>query len=266
MSASVEALDDLDDPRLTPYRALKEGDLVLRQGLFIAEGITVVERLLSGSRYRARSLLLTEPKRQALAERVSGGWSVPTYVLPQDLMDALVGFPIHRGCLALGERGALPGAAELLSASRTVLVLVGLSNHDNVGSLFRSAIALGADAVLLDEESADPLYRKAIRVSMGAALSLPFARVRRAELPTLLAAAGYDAWALTPAGETRSGPVRGKVALLLGTEGAGLPASLIEGASLRLRIDMSPGVDSLNVGVAGAIALFLLRAAREQDQ
>lgn len=262
----IEHLADLEDPRLTPYRALKEGDLVLRQGLFIAEGITVVERLLLGSRYRARSLVLTEPKREALEARVGAPLPAPTYVLSQDLMDELVGFPIHRGCLALGERGALPGAAELLAAARTALVLVGLSNHDNVGSLFRSAIALGADAVLLDEESADPLYRKAIRVSMGAALTLPFARVQRAALPGLLAAAGYDSWALTPAGEPRVGPVRGKVALLLGTEGTGLPASLIDQATLRLRIDMSPGVDSLNVGVAGAIALFLLRSAREQGQ
>lgn len=266
MSGPIEQLDDLEDPRLLPYRGLKEGDLVLRQGLFIAEGITVVERLLSGSRYRARSLLVTEPKRQALSERL-GPLPVPTYVLEQPLMDQLVGFPIHRGCLALGERGVLPDAPALLSGARTVLVLAGLSNHDNVGSLFRSAIALGADAVLLDEESADPLYRKAIRVSMGAALSLPFARVVRAQLPALLAAAGYASWALTPAGEPGPlSPVRGKVALLLGTEGTGLPASLIDQATLRLRIDMTPGMDSLNVGVAGAIALFLLRSAREQDQ
>jgi tRNA G18 (ribose-2'-O)-methylase SpoU len=188
---------------------------------------------------------------------------VTAYVVPQSVMDTVVGFSIHRGILALGERGAPLAPAALVEASAggktraSVLVgLIGLTNHDNVGSIFRNAAAFGADGVLLDAETCDPLYRKAIRVSAGTALVVPFARCACAdEMLSGLAAANIEPIALTPRGEeTIDSLPPAPRALLLGTEGPGLPDAVLA-RTRRVRIDMAPGVDSLNVAVSSGIAL-----------
>lgn len=251
----IVRLEDDGAPELEPYTKIRERDLVGREGLFVAEGEVVVRVLASRSRRKIRSFLLEERRVEAMRDVIEAS-EAPVYVVPQAVMDRVVGFAIHRGILAIGERGAELAAADLLHDARVVVGLVGLTNHDNVGGIFRSAAALGADGVLLDEATCDPLYRKAIRVSAGAALVLPFARVANAfELIDLARAAGLEPIALTPRGEealTELGP--GRYALLLGTEGPGLPDAVLE-RTRRVRIDMPGELDSLNVGVAAAIAL-----------
>ena len=174
---------------------MRERDLVGRQGLFVAEG-EVVLRVLSRSPLCAPvSLLVAQKRLAALAEVIKAlPDGTPVYVAGQAAMDAIVGFPIHRGMLALGRRRAAPSADELLARlprEALVLVLSAIANHDNMGGIFRNAAAFGADAVILDSDCCDPLYRKAIRVSVGAALTTPFARLAPGEdLPGLLAAHG----------------------------------------------------------------------------
>jgi tRNA G18 (ribose-2'-O)-methylase SpoU len=182
-------------------------------------------------------------------------------------MDAIAGFPIHRGILAHGLRSEPRDANALLQSlpSRALaLVLVGLSNHDNVGGVFRNAAAFGVDAVLLDAACCDPLYRKAIRVSVGAALTVPFARLSDSEDPLeVLEGAGFAALALTPAGAETVGDVTRpeRVALLLGAEGPGLPDDILRRART-LAIPMKPGWDSLNVAAASAVVLHELTKPR----
>lgn len=258
------AIDDPADPRLEPYRAMRERDLVGRQGRFIAEGEVVLRALLSRSRFAVESLLVSPSRAAALGELLRAvPETVPVYVAPKQAMAAVAGFPIHRGVLAVGLRGAEPSARELierLGPRATVVALVGLANHDNVGGVFRNAAAFGADAVLLDATSCDPLYRKAIRVSVGASLIVPFARGGTgAELVEALAAAGFDVVALSPRGELALSAYerRPRTALLLGAEGPGLPQEIMRRART-VRIPMAPGFDSLNVATASGIALHHL--------
>jgi tRNA G18 (ribose-2'-O)-methylase SpoU len=183
-------------------------------------------------------------------------------------MDQVTGFHIHRGVLALARRQAITTPADLLAQHAntplTLLVLIGLSNHDNVGACFRNAAALGADAILLDASSCDPLYRKAIRVSSGASLSLPFAHGGTGEeLIALLASHDIDCWALTPSDGAilaRTTPPA-RLALVLGAEGPGLPEALMQRCR-RVSIPMAAGMDSLNVATAGAIALAHVMTSR----
>lgn len=248
----IERIEDRDDPRLAPYVAVRERDLAGREGLFVAEGEVVVRVLLARSPFRVRSLLLEE-RRVAPMEDALAGVTAPVYVVPQSLMDAVVGFSIHRGVLAVGERGAAIAPADLLARGRTFVGLVGLTNHDNVGSIFRNAAAFGVDGVLLDATSCDPLYRKSIRVSAGTALVVPFARSE--DLLADLARAGVEAAGLTPRGEETIDTLPpARRALLLGTEGPGLPDEMLA-RMRRVRIAMAPGLDSLNVAVASGIAL-----------
>ena len=258
----VVRISDVDDPRLRDYRNVPDPELLATRGLFIAEGRLVVCRLLT-SRFRARSVLLTETALQALGTSVTSLAQLPVFVVSQDAMNAITGFNIHRGCLALGERPAPVAWPEACRDSRTVIVLEAVANADNVGGIFRNAAALGAGAVLLGPSCADPLYRKAIRTSMGAALSVPFAAM--ADWPAdlgRLRASGFRLLALTPAPdavplpELRCPP---RVALLVGHEGGGLSQAAIEQADVRVRIPMARGVDSVNVATAAAIALYQMR-------
>ncbi len=251
---------------LLPYVSLRDRDLAGRaDGLFVAEGEVVVRVLASPrqTRFRVRSLLVEQRRVAAIRDVIDTlGSEVPVYVVAQPVMDAVVGFAIHRGILALGERGAPLGAEALLTSGTLAVGLVGLTNHDNVGSVFRSAAAFGASAVLLDGATCDPLYRKAIRVSVGGALVVPFARCASGEaMLDTIAAAGWEALALTARGEETLDAVvkdvsaaRGRV-LILGTEGDGLPAHILDRAR-RVRIDMTPALDSLNVAVVSGIALY----------
>jgi tRNA G18 (ribose-2'-O)-methylase SpoU len=270
-------LDDPDDPRLAPYRAMRERDLVGRQGRFIVEGEVTLRLLFSeGARFRAESVLLAPERWPGLApffqedgpqEDGPQEDGPPVYLADKDVMSTVTGFPIHRGVLAVGLRGSEPEADALIPpapAPALVLGLVGLTNHDNVGGLFRNAAAFGADAVLLDAATCDPLYRKAIRVSAGAALTVPFARAASGiALLDLAERHGLTPLALTPGGgealETLEPPPR--ALLLLGTEGPGLPEAVMDRAR-RVRIAMAPGFDSLNVATAGAIALHRLAGER----
>jgi tRNA G18 (ribose-2'-O)-methylase SpoU len=264
---TVIPIDDPADPRIAPYAAVRERDLVGRDGGFIAEGEVVLRVLLNGGGpHRAASLLIAEKRIEKLAPLLAAAPDdVPLYTAGQAVMDAIVGFHIHRGILAHGVRAPDPGGRALLAGMgprAVVLVLFGIANHDNMGGLFRNAAAFGADAVLLDATSCDPLYRKAIRVSVGAALKIPFARLAADEdALALLAEAGFTVLALSPAGaEPLAGLVRpARVAVLLGAEGPGLPDAMLAGART-VAIPMAPGWDSLNVAVASAIILHELTA------
>jgi tRNA G18 (ribose-2'-O)-methylase SpoU len=264
MPARIVEIDSPAHEALEPYTAVRERDLVGRDGLFVAEGEVVLRVLVSRGRYTVRSLLLERRRVQAVQDVLDGlPDGVPAYVVPQHVMDRVVGFSIHRGILALGERGPELDPERLVVGAWLVVGLVGLANHDNVGGIFRNAAAFGADAVLLDRETCDPLYRKAIRVSVGAALFVPFARcASAADMLDLLERAGIEPVALTPRGEeTIDALAPARRALLLGTEGPGLPDFVLDRAR-RVRIDMAPGFDSLNVAVASGIALHQARARR----
>lgn len=265
---------DPGDPRIAAYRDIRERDLVGREGRFVAEGKVVLAALFAGGRFDAESVLVLENRLGGLAGTLDAAPAgLPVYVAPAAVMDAVAGFPMHRGILAIGRRRApdtLDGLLESLPRRATLVVLVGLANHDNVGAIFRNAAAFGADAVLLDETSCDPLYRKAIRVSVGAALKVPF--VREGDAAALLAAVrrhGFETVALSPAGREDIAAIERprRVALVLGTEGTGLPAALLAGLRTA-RINMTPGFDSLNVAAASAIALhrmFVPDGLREKE-
>ena len=173
------AIDRRDDPRIAAYLDVRERDLRGHDGCFLAEGDVVVATALAHGR-PLRSILISARRVAASAALLAQvPAEVPIYVASQEVMDAVVGFPIHRGLLAVGERGRDRTPAELvagLGPRATVLVVVGVTNHDNLGGLFRNAAAFGVDAVLLDAATCDPLYRKALRVSVGGTLVVPFAR------------------------------------------------------------------------------------------
>lgn len=250
------------DPRVAAFASIRERDLTNGHGgRFIVEGKVTLETLLTRGRFEIESLFLCETRLAPLANLLSKvPASVPVYVAPQGVMDEVAGFPMHRGVLACGRKGAPLSSKDILPADgpSTALLLAGLSNHDNVGACFRNAAAFGASAVLLDETSCDPLYRKAIRVSSGTTLWLPFAHGGTgASLIEAAEATGHDVWALTPDASAEPLPslkVQNRVALLLGAEGPGLPAALIARARA-VRIPMTEGFDSVNVATAAALAL-----------
>lgn len=260
-------VDNPDDSRLALYRNVPDGTLLATHGLFVAEGRLVVRRLLGDARLTTRSVMVTSTALAALEAAPVTDPSLPVFVVTQAVMNLVTGFHLHRGCLALAERPPARTWEERASIARRLVVLEHVGNADNVGSIFRSASALGADAVLLGPHCADPLYRKAIRTSMGAALSLPFADA--APWPDALdqlRARGIVVIGLTPAEGARplgevAQAVRGRpVALLLGHEGDGLTAEALARCDHHARIPISPEADSLNVAVAAAIALAQLGA------
>jgi tRNA G18 (ribose-2'-O)-methylase SpoU len=270
-----ETLQDLDDPRLDDYRNLKDSTLAGLRGRFIVEGRGTLRVLLSSSRFRPESILLNERSFSALkAELAEFDPQCPIYVGDQPLLDAIVGFPIHRGCLASCARESAEDPLVLAARIKErepdarVIVLEGLTNLDNVGLTFRNAMALGAHAVLLCPRTCDPLYRKAIRTSMGGSLCVPFARAEKLdELLKGLRALGYTVLALDPdeAGvDIRSLDASrlGAAALLFGTEGSGLSERALAESNQSVRIAMEEGVDSLNVAVSAGIALSLLRPVK----
>lgn len=262
------AIEDPADPRIAEFTQIRERDLTGRSGQFIAEG-TVVLRMLAGAHaagrsFRAEKLLLLRNRVEGLADLIDAFPSeVPVYVAEGPVLDAIAGFHLHRGVLALGRRANSPSAVELIaSLPQTSLVLVGcgISNHDNIGALFRNAAGFGADAVLLDETCCDPLYRKALRVSVGSVLTTPYAREgAAADRLSALAEAGFAIWALSPSGSTEISaiPPSPRMALVMGTEGEGLPKAILERFHTA-RIAQMPGLDSLNVGTASGIALYSL--------
>ena len=262
---------DLADPRLAPYREVREGPGLVARGLFVAESRLVVERLLAAGRFRVRSLLLSEAAQRALAPALAAlDPELTVYVASPEAVSRLAGFPVHQGCLALAERGALPDAAALAQLAARgagrLVALERLADPQNLGSIFRSARGFGADAVLLAPGGCDPLYRKAVRVSTGAVLELPFARAAswpgdldrlRAEgFRVLACVTDRRARALTPelAAQLRAE----RLVLCFGAEGAGLSAAARARADQEVTVATAPGFDSLNVAVAAAIVLHQL--------
>lgn len=265
--AGVELVDDPHDPRLGDYAALTDAALRKRyehhHGVLIAEGPNPV-RALVRSPYPVRSVLLARP-RVEVSRDVIAAVTAPVYVVEPAVLEAVVRFPLHQGVLACGERLAPADPAAVVAGRRRVLVLEGLNDHENLGTLARSARALGVDAVLLGPGTADPLYRRSVRVSMGHVLHLPLARVASVEeAVTVLRAAGLTSVALTADDGAEVLTVVGEalrtqpLAVWLGAEGPGLTAAALAAADRRLRIVTDPQVDSLNVAAAGAIALHAL--------
>jgi tRNA G18 (ribose-2'-O)-methylase SpoU len=266
-------IDDPADPRLDDYRDLRDADArratEAEHGFFVVEGVAVIRRVLQ-SEYRLRSVLLL-PGRAAELQPDLGGSDVEVYVADRAVLAGVAGFDVHRGALAIAERRPPPDLATVLSGAQVVAVLEGLTDHENLGAIARSASALGVDALLLDPTCADPLYRRCVRVSMGEILFLPWTRL--APWPGALGdvhAAGFTLVALTPSVEAADLDTAltghpDPVALLLGSEATGLSTPALAAAETSARIPIRPGVDSLNVGHAAAIAFHAvarLRAGR----
>ena len=267
-------VSNVDDQRLADYVALT--DVHLRRkletahGLFVAEGERVIRRAIAAG-YQVRSLLVTQDRLAGLAD-LAASCPGPVYVIAPAAAEALTGYRVHRGPLASMHRRPLPAVAGLVAAvtdrkgaAARVVVLEDIVDHANVGAIFRCAAALGFDAVILAPRCADPLYRRAVKVSMGAVFSVPYARLDdwRHGLGGLRQA-GFRMLALTPAPDAvpiGQVPAGGPIALLVGTEGDGLSARWLAAADLRVRIPMSGGVSSLNVASAAAIACYLLGPA-----
>jgi tRNA G18 (ribose-2'-O)-methylase SpoU len=264
MSAPI-LIEDPADPRIAAYRNIRERDLVGREGLFIAEGEVVVRVLLTRSLHTAVSLLVSGKHAETLAAIAPR--ALPVFVAPQPVLDAIAGFHLHRGILALGRANPAAAATALLAAlppRATVVVLFGIANHDNMGGIFRNAAAFGADAVILDAACCDPLYRKAIRVSVGSAFTVPFARLNPDEdAIALLRSNGFTPLALSPRGTTALSDLDPppRAAGLFGTEGPGLPDEIISRAET-VRIEMPGAMDSLNVATASGIVLHHLANSR----
>ena len=266
---AVERIDCASDQRLAPYRDLGDGDLLRERGLFIAEGRLVVRRAIEDRRYAIRSLLVNDAALNDLAPAIARlGAPVPVFVCRTGDFLQVTGFPLHRGCLALVERPAATAVDHLIYTAHTLVVLEAVANADNVGGVFRNAAAFGAGGVVLSPTCCDPLYRKAIRTSMGAVLSVGFARVDDGDWPAVLVrvrAAGATIVALTPRepSETLDAfagrPRPPRIALLVGAEGGGLSPAVEAAADYRVRIPISNRVDSLNLAVAAGIALHSLR-------
>jgi tRNA G18 (ribose-2'-O)-methylase SpoU len=254
-------IDHPADPRLDHYRSVSDGELLRRRNLFVAEGRLVVERLFQ-SGHRIVSVLVNEASRRALEGPLSTlPESVPAYVCDTDDFASITGFNLHRGCLALAERPADRSLDEVLHGADRVLILEGITDADNVGSAFRNAAAFRA-RVLLSPSCCDPLYRKAIRTSMGSVLRTPYARLSNwpADLDAIHTA-GFFLVALTPrhhAVELPSCPRRPRMALLVGSEGPGLSTEAERFADLCVRIPMSGDIDSLNLATATGIALHYI--------
>ena len=259
-------ITDADDPRLADYRALKERHLNAESGRFVAESERVVRRLLA-SPLPVHSVLVTPPRLRALEDALAPGApgpardALPVYVAEQPVLDAIAGFHVHRGCLAIGER---PVARALPSDARGVVVLEDLVDVDNLGAIARNAAAFGADALVLSPRCADPFYRKAIRVSLGAVFDLPVVRLPRwPDDLEVLRRLGFSLLAavLSP-GATPLPRFRppDRWALLLGAEGPGLsPEAVLRcHASVTIPMSTSTGADSLNVATAAAVMLYAL--------
>jgi tRNA G18 (ribose-2'-O)-methylase SpoU len=269
MSAmSIQFIDDPDDPRVADYRDIKERDLTGRQGLFVAEGEVVLRTLLSPASLCApRSLLIAANRLEAQAPLIAQApEGLPVHAASQAVLDRIAGFPLHRGLLGLGEQPA-PRSVESLLADLpercVVLACSGIGNHDNMGGLFRNAAAFGAAAVLRDDRCCDPFYRKAIRVSVGAVLRTPSAASASLEaLIATLEAAGFEIVALSPGAAEPLKAVRrqGRQAVLLGSEGPGLPPGIL-GRLRSVGVPMAGGFDSLNVAATSALALYQLSEA-----
>jgi tRNA G18 (ribose-2'-O)-methylase SpoU len=258
-------VDDPADERLAVYRNVPDHDLLVQGGLFVAEGRLVVRRLIEAHRFPVRSVMVTDVALVPLRDVLDTRTELPVYVVPQAVMNGITGFNMHRGCLAIAARPRACHWRELLTHARRAIALERIGNADNVGSVFRSASAFGVDAVLLERTCTDPLYRKSVRTSMGAALTMPYAEAE--PWPDVLRELARDGWvvmAMTPSTEALAlRPLAlsisdRPVVVVLGNEGEGLTDAALDVCTHRARIPMTKNVDSLNVATAAAIALYEL--------
>jgi len=253
-------IESPDDDRLAQFRTVPDPELLTRLGLFVAEGRLVVTRLLA-SRLQTQALLVTEPALASLRDRLVDQ-TFPVYLAPQAVMDGVTGFHFHRGCLAIGVRPPARHWRDVMSGARRLVVLERVGNVDNVGSIFRNAAAFGVDGVLLQSDCADPLYRKAIRTSMGASLTMPYATAPWPDVLRELGSSGWSTVAMTPATDApllrdvATTLASQSIAIVLGHEGDGLTDDALAACTHRARIAMAEGVDSVNVATAAAIALY----------
>ena len=267
----IVPIDDPTDPRVADFVLLTDPDLRrLREqgrdggGFFIAEGMLVIRTLLADSPYAAavRSVLVTPTRFESLRD-VLADLDAPVYVADQAVVNEVSGFALHRGALASVDRPTLPSIEAACSAASLVVMTEGVNDHENLGALFRNCAAFGVDAVVLDRTSCDPLYRRAVRVSMGHVLRVPFTVSDAAAVDVVrrLQSMGFEVLGLTPSAaaedvRTERGP--GRRALVLGAEGPGLSDEVRAACDRLVRIPMAAGVDSLNVATAAAIALHEL--------
>ena len=273
----IENVETLDDPRLDAFARLTEAQLRSKlepeKALFIAESGKVIERALAAG-MEPLSLLMEAkwlPAMQPIIDEISARWGdgVPVFVAPHDELTKLTGFELTRGALGAFRRPQLPSVADIVRGARRITVLEDITNHTNVGAIFRSAAALGIDAVLVTPSCHDPLFRRASRTSQGTVLQVPWTRIGTqrqwaAEGIPLLHAAGFKVAALAledrslALGDPRLAACE-RLAMVLGTEGAGLFPSTIAASDYTVKIPMTHGVDSLNVAAASAVAFWELR-------
>jgi tRNA G18 (ribose-2'-O)-methylase SpoU len=265
VTPNVIDVADPADPRLDDFRDLnsvdRRPDLPSGKGLVIAEGVLVVQRMLA-SRFRPRAMLGTDRRLGELADDLTDV-DAPYYRVQPDVMAEVVGFHLNRGVLASASRPPELSVAEVLDGARTVAVLEGVNDHENLGSIFRNAAGLGVDAMVFGTGCADPLYRRAVRVSMGHALLVPYAWTETWILDLqLLRDNGFRLLAMTPHPSARTladamaSVADEKVAVLVGAEGPGLTEGAMRASDMRVRIPMSRGTDSLNVATAAALAFY----------
>ncbi|CUW27247.1 TrmH family RNA methyltransferase [Streptomyces reticuli] len=268
--ADLITVEDPDDPRLADYTGLTDVELRRKrepaEGLFIAEG----EKVKQKTAYEMRSMLLSAKWIDVMRD-VIDELPAPVYAVSPELAERVTGYHVHRGALASMQRKPLPTAGELLRSARRVVIMESVNDHTNIGAIFRSAAALGMDAVLLSPDCADPLYRRSVKVSMGAVFSVPYARLETwpRDLDSVREA-GFTLLALTPDEKARTldeaAPHQmDRVALMLGAEGDGLSTQALVAADEWVRIPMSHGVDSLNVGAAAAVAFYAVATGRPES-
>ncbi|RDH78934.1 RNA methyltransferase [Mycolicibacterium moriokaense] len=264
MSPVVD-VDDPADPRLDDFRDLnsvdRRPDLPSGKGLVIAEGVLVVQRMLA-SRFRPRAMLGTDRRLHELGADLDAT-EAPYYRASAEVMADVVGFHLNRGVLAAASRPGELTVDDVLAGAHTVAVLEGVNDHENLGSIFRNAAGLGVDAVLFGTGCADPLYRRAVRVSMGHALLVPYAWASYWPLElTTMREDGFRVMAMTPdpgaatLAEAMATTAGDRVAILVGAEGPGLSENAMRASDVRVRIPMSRGTDSLNVATAAALAFY----------
>ena len=273
MEVRIDRVDESlsDYTRLTDVALRKK--LETERGLFMAESSNVIKRAIDAG-YRPRSFLMAERHVEDLRpwiEKATGsadGGDVPIYLGEETVLEQVTGFHLHRGALAAMNRNELPSVEEIVHDARLIVILEGIVDHTNVGAIFRSCAALGADGVLVTSTTADPLYRRAVRVSMGTVFQVPWTRLESYEELVTARQAGLDLAALALTDESvslvewtsRLGP-DSRIGLLLGSEGDGLTRRAIGAADATVRIPMAGGVDSLNVAAASAVAVYAVRNA-----